>query len=201
MTLHGPLYRHLILWVWAAWALYWVVSAIGNKATRRRESLGSRLAYALPLVLGAALLAWRGAPWAALLSLRLWPRSILLYWLGLAVLVTGLAFSVWARVHLGRNWSGTVTVKEDHELIRSGPYGYVRHPIYTGILTGVIGTVICSATARAALALLIIAVALIRKLRTEEARMRETFPGQYEQYCEQVPALVPCTRLKRSAAR
>lgn len=198
---HGPLYRHLILWVWAAWALYWVVSAFGNKAARRREPLGSRIAYALPLVLGAALLAWRGAPWASMLSLRLWPRSILLYWVGLAVLVAGLGFSVWARVHLGRNWSGAVTVKEDHELIRSGPYGYVRHPIYTGILTGVIGTVICSGTVRAALALLIIAVALIRKLRTEEALMRETFPGQYEQYCEEVPPLVPFTRLQRSAPR
>lgn len=48
--------------------------------------------------------------------------------------------AVWARVHLGRNWSGIVTVKEDHELIRTGPYGYVRHPIYTGLITGLIGT-------------------------------------------------------------
>ena len=59
---------------------------------------------------------------------------MIVYWLGLLMVVAGLAFAVWARVHLGRNWSGTVTVKENHELIRSGPYAIVRHPIYTGLL-------------------------------------------------------------------
>jgi protein-S-isoprenylcysteine O-methyltransferase Ste14 len=199
---HDPLLlRHLVLWIWAAWALYWLVSAIGNKATQRRESTSSRLAYVLPLVVGGVLLAWRSPPWAGALSLRLWPRSLLLFWIGLAVLVAGLGFAVWARVHLGRNWSGAVTVKEGHELIRTGPYGYVRHPIYTGILTGVIGTVICSGTLRAALGFLIIAVALTRKLRTEEALMRETFPDQYQKYCDAVPALVPFTKPRRSAPR
>jgi protein-S-isoprenylcysteine O-methyltransferase Ste14 len=197
-----PLFpRHLILWVWAAWALYWLVAAIGNKATRRREPWSSRIAYVLPLVVGGVLIAWRGAAWAGVLSLRLWPRSLALYWVGLAVLVAGLGFAVWARVHLGRNWSGAVTVKEGHELIRTGPYAYVRHPIYTGLLTGVIGTVICAATLRGALGFLIIAVALVRKVRAEELFMRETFPGQYEKYCEEVPALVPFMRPRRSGPR
>jgi protein-S-isoprenylcysteine O-methyltransferase Ste14 len=197
-----PLFpRHLILWVWAAWALYWLVAAIGNKATQRREPWSSRIAYVLPLVVGGVLIAWRGAAWAGVLSLRLWPRSLALYWVGLAVLVPGLGFAVWARVHLGRNWSGAVTVKEGHELIRTGPYAYVRHPIYTGLLTGVIGTVICAATLRGALGFLIIAVALVRKVRAEELFMRETFPGQYEKYCEEVPALVPFMRPRRSGPR
>lgn len=199
---HGPLFPgHLISWVWAVFALYWLAAMIGNKATQRREPLVARLAHVLMLVAGAVLLAWHGPPLAGWLSLRLWPRSLLLYWIGLALLVAGLGFSVWARVHLGRNWSGTVTVKEGHELIRTGPYRYVRHPIYTGILTGVIGTVICAATVRAVLGLLIIAVALLRKLRAEERFMRETFPGQYQKYCEEVPALIPFTRPRRSAPR
>lgn len=189
--------RHLILWVWTAWALYWLVSAIGNKATQRREPLSSRIAYILPLLIGGALIAWRGAPWAGVLSLRLWPRSLALYWFGFAVLVAGLGFAVWARVHLGRNWSGTVTVKEGHELIRTGPYAYVRHPIYTGLLTAVIGTVVCAATVRGALGFLIITVALVRKLHAEEVFMRETFPGNYEKYCEEVPSLIPFTKLQR----
>lgn len=67
---------------------------------------------------------------------------MVLYWLGLLMVICGLAFAVWARIHLGRNWSGTVTVKEDHELIRSGPYGIVRHPIYTGLLLAIAGTAI-----------------------------------------------------------
>jgi protein-S-isoprenylcysteine O-methyltransferase Ste14 len=195
------LLRHLVLWVWTAWALYWLIAAIGAKATQRRQPLGSRLAFMLPLVAGGVLLAWRGEPWAGLLNLRLWPRPLIVYWIGLAVLVAGLGFAVWARVALGRNWSGNVTVKEDHELIRTGPYSYVRHPIYTGILTGVLGTAICSGTLRAALGLVIFAAAFIVKLRAEERFMRETFPGQYDKYSEEVPALVPFTMLRRSAPR
>ncbi|HYM44127.1 MAG TPA: isoprenylcysteine carboxylmethyltransferase family protein, partial [Steroidobacteraceae bacterium] len=126
---HDPdLYRHLILWTWVAWALYWLIAAVGNKPTQRRETVASRLAYMLALVAGGLLLAWHRSSWGQLLDLRLWPRGALPYIVGVAVLISGLAFSVWARVHLGRNWSGNVTVKEGHELIRSGPYRYVRHP-------------------------------------------------------------------------
>lgn len=195
------LYRHLILLVWLAWALYWLLAAIGTKRTQRAERFTSRLIYMLALAAGGLLIAWHRSPWGRVLDLRLWPRSALAYFIGLVVLVAGLAFCVWARVHLGRNWSGNVTVKEGHELIRTGPYAYVRHPIYAGILTGVLGTAICSGTLRAALGLVIIAAALIVKLRAEERFMRETFPGQYQQYCEAVPALVPFTSLRRSAPR
>ena len=193
--------QRLISWVWSAWALYWLVAAYGNKATRRREPLTSRLIYMLALVAGSVLIAWDRWPWGRVLDEFLWPRSALSYLVGLAVLIVGLAFSVWARVHLGRNWSGNVTVKEGHELIRTGPYRYVRHPIYTGILTAAMGTAICSGTLRAALGLAIVAAAFIVKLRAEERFMRETFPGQYEKYSEEVPALVPFTKLPRSAPR
>jgi protein-S-isoprenylcysteine O-methyltransferase Ste14 len=198
---HDLAFHHLILWAWTAWALYWLICAIGNKTTQRREPLASRLAYVLPLLVGGLLIGVRELPWAGALGTRLWPRSPLIYCVGFAILVAGLAFAVWARVHLGRNWSGAVTVKQGHELIRTGPYGYVRHPIYTGILTGVIGTAICSGTLRALLGFVIIAAALVRKLRMEERFMREVFPGQYEQYCEEVPALIPFTKLRRSAPR
>jgi protein-S-isoprenylcysteine O-methyltransferase Ste14 len=202
MTPRDPLfYRQLIAWVWSAWALYWLVAAIGTKRTERRESTGSRLAHVLPLLIGGLLIGLPGAPWAAMLEMRLWPVSDLVYGIGFVLLVCGLAFSVWARVHLGRNWSGLVTVKQGHELIRTGPYGYVRHPIYTGLLGALIGTVICSGTLRAALGLVIVAVALSRKLRIEETLMRETFPAQYQKYREEVPALVPFTRAPRSAPR
>lgn len=189
---HDPLfYRHLILWVWCAWALYWLISAFGTKATQRRESLGARLAYLSPLFIGGALIGVRGLPWEAVLGMRLWPRSFLMYGIGFAILIAGIAFAVWARAHIGRNWSGAVTVKEGHELIRTGPYGYVRHPIYTGILTAVIGTAIASGTLRALLGFLVIATALVIKLRKEEQFMREAFPGQYEKYSAEVPALIP----------
>jgi protein-S-isoprenylcysteine O-methyltransferase Ste14 len=194
------LYRQLIGVLWLAWALYWLASALNNKATLRRESLVTRLMYVLPLLVGFVLIGWHDARWAWL-NTRLWPRSLAAYWIGVALLVAGLAFSVWARVHLGRNWSGVVTVKEGHELIRTGPYGYVRHPIYTGLIAAALGTAVASGTVRAAIGVLIIAVSFLVKLRREEAFMRETFPGQYELYSAQVPALIPFTRPPQSAPR
>jgi protein-S-isoprenylcysteine O-methyltransferase Ste14 len=198
---HDPLlYRRLILGLWFAWAVYWMVSAVSGKATQRRESPASRLAHVVPLIIGAVLLGSRDMPWGWLAQ-RLWPRSLTAYWIGVALLAAGLAFAVWARVHLGRNWSGSVSVKEGHELIRSGPYAYVRHPIYTGLLTAVLGTAIASGTMRAALGFAIITAALVRKLRTEERFMRETFPGEYARYGAQVPVLIPFTGTRRSAPR
>jgi protein-S-isoprenylcysteine O-methyltransferase Ste14 len=198
---HPPaIYRQIIGLVWFAWAVYWLASSIRIKAAVRRESTAARLAHVIPLLVGAMLIGWHDMPWGVL-NLRLWPHSLLAYGIGLALLVAGLAFAVWARVHLGRNWSGSVTVKEGHELIRSGPYAYVRHPIYTGLITAVLGTAIISGTLRAALGLVIITVSLVRKLRTEEAFMRDTFPGEYQRYCAQVPALLPFTRVRQSAPR
>jgi protein-S-isoprenylcysteine O-methyltransferase Ste14 len=195
-----PIFRELILWLWLAWAVYWMVSAVRLKAAVRRESIASRLAHVIPLVVAAVLIGRADLPWGAL-NLRLWPHSLTASGIGLALLVAGLAFAVWARVHLGRNWSGAVTVKEGHELIRSGPYAYVRHPIYTGLITAVAGTAIVSGTVRAALGFVIVAVSLPRKLRTEEVFMRETFPGEYQRYSADVPALIPFTKPPQSAPR
>jgi protein-S-isoprenylcysteine O-methyltransferase Ste14 len=194
------LFRQLILSLWCAWALYWCVSAIRTKSAVRRESRGSRLAYVVPGMVGGVLLGWPNVH-AGWLSERLWPRSVAADWIGLATLAAGLAFAVWARVELGRNWSGSVTVKEGHELIRSGPYAYVRHPIYTGLIAALMGTAVTVGTLRAWVGVVIIVVAFLRKLRTEEDFMRETFPGEYQRYSAQVPALIPFARPRHSAAR
>ncbi len=194
------IYRQLMLGLWLAWVLYWVISAFGAKTTQRRESLGSRLSHIVPLLIGVALIVWPRVPWDWL-SLRLLPPGPLNYALGFVLLALGLAFTVWARVYLGRNWSGTVTLKEGHELIRSGPYSYVRHPIYSGLLVALLGSAVACGELRALIGLGVVAGAFIRKLRIEERFMREIFPGQYQRYCAQVPALVPFTRLPRSVPR
>jgi protein-S-isoprenylcysteine O-methyltransferase Ste14 len=154
----------------------------------------------VPLAVGGALLAWPHPRWNAL-AWRLWPPSINSYWIGVALVIPGLAFAIWARVHIGSNWSGTVTVKEDHQLIRSGPYAWVRHPIYTGLITALLGTTVASGTVHAAIGLAIIVVSFVRKLRIEEEFMRATFPGEYERYSALVPALIPFVRPQRSASR
>jgi len=193
-------YRHIVSALWLAWALYWLVSALSNKTTVRRESLASRLAYVLPLLAGGVLIGWRHLPWEWL-NARLWPRSLAAYWLGVMLLAAGLSFSVWARVYLGRNWSGSVTVKEGHELVRTGPYGYVRHPIYTGLIVALLGTAITSGTLRAAVGLAIVVASFLYKLRLEETFMRETFPDQYPGYAASVPRLIPFTKPRQSAPR
>ncbi len=193
-------FRQLMLDLWLLWALIWLVSALTAKPTQRRESPGSRLSHVLPLLLGAYLIVWQHLPVPGL-SAPLLPDVSVRYWLALALVALGLGFTVWARVHLGRNWSGTVTQKQGHELVRSGPYAYVRHPIYTGLLAALLGSAIALGQVRGFLGLLIVLGAFWRKLRIEEGFMRELFPGQYQRYMDEVPALVPFTKARRSAPR
>jgi protein-S-isoprenylcysteine O-methyltransferase Ste14 len=102
-----------------------------------------------------------------------------------------LAFTVWARRHLGANWSGTVTVKAGDELITTGPYAFVRHPIYTGLLLGFAGSALAVGERCGVLALVMVTVALRRKLRVEERQMRQLFSETYGTYRGQISALIP----------
>lgn len=182
--------RWLFPAMWLIWLAYWIVAARGGKANARRQDRASRLASVLPMLLATGLLA---APSEALpgLNARFLPLAYWPFWTGAVVAALGFAFAFWARAHLGANWSGTVTVKQGHELIQSGPYAFVRHPIYTGLLTALIGTAMAVGEWRAVIAVLIVLWALGRKLALEERWMREVFGAAYDQYCARVPALVP----------
>ncbi|HEY2977404.1 MAG TPA: isoprenylcysteine carboxylmethyltransferase family protein, partial [Burkholderiaceae bacterium] len=114
--------------LWLAWALYWAAAAVGAKHAARREPLWSRAAHIGPLLVAAWLLCAPQLPWPVLHESLPFAGDAEA-WLGAVIAALGLALTVWARVHLGANWSGTVTVKQDHELVRSGPYAWVRHPI------------------------------------------------------------------------
>ncbi len=176
--------------LWLAWLAYWMVAAANVKAVRRREAFATRFGHVALSVLAAALLAFpdRRLPW---LDQRFLPPTIIAYWLGLLMLAVGIAFAVWARRYLGRNWSGTVTVKQNHELIRSGPYRLVRHPIYTGLLLAILGTAVAFGEWRGLLAFALLTGSLLLKLRIEERFMSESFPKEYARYRAEVPALIP----------
>ena len=181
---------NLIGTLWIAWAVYWFIAARGVKETRRLESPLSRAGHLVPLGIAAWLL-WAPALPQHFLEGRFLPAAPATYWTGVVIVVIGLLFAIWARNVLGRNWSGVVTVKQDHELIRSGPYRHVRHPIYTGLLVAFAGSAVARGEWRGILALAIVFVALWRKLRLEEQWMIETFGDAYVRYRAEVRALIP----------
>lgn len=187
------LYGPLIAAIWIAWCIYWLASSINVKRAVRRESRAARWGHIVPLVVGMLLIVAR-RPASPIFSMRILPRTLSTYWVGVAVIFLGLAFAIWARRYLGTNWSGTVTVKENHELIRTGPYALVRHPIYTGILSAILGTAIARGELRGVWGLLICTAGFVVKLRREERWMRETFGEEYERYRARVPMLVPFVR-------
>src|SRR5215510_2408112 len=123
---------------WGVLVLFWVVSAFTTKRTVRRERDFTRFIYLVFLLIA----------FTVLMSKRIsleWLTKPLLFqqygwkFFGFIVTLCGLAFALWARITLGRNWSGTVTVKEDHQLVQNGPYSISRNPIYTGILIAFFG--------------------------------------------------------------
>lgn len=176
--------------LWIAFLIYWQIKAVGTKTTQRLEPAASRILRALIFLVAIILLSTTRIPlrW---LYLQLWPQGLWSFWLGAIVLVTGLLFAVWAREHLGRNWSRSVTIKQGHELIKTGPYAVVRHPIYTGILAGFLGTAIALSQVRGFIVFVLIFLILWIKLRMEEQWMRTQFGETYASYAHQTAALVP----------
>ena len=184
------LYRYVFPAMWLSWALYWWLLSLDVKAPSRIEPVESRLLHVVPLLLAAYLL-WVPKVRFSFLGERFLPSDEWPFWVGAALTAGGLLFAVWARHHLGRNWSGIVTVKRDHELITTGPYAIVRHPIYTGLLLAFVGSAIARGEWRGVLAVALVLFSLWRKLLFEERWMREQFGDGYEAYSRRVRAIVP----------
>jgi len=190
MNLHERLLSTIAV-AWLLWAIYWSVAGVRarEKATRWQESAQSRLSHMVPLVVAGTLLATPHF-WPAVFDLRFLPRGIAIDAIGLALLILGIGLSIWARRHLGANWSSAVAVKDRHRLVRSGPYRVVRHPIYSGLLLAVAGTALVVGEWRGLAALGLAVVAFVHKSRIEERRMRDTFP-EYDAYRRTTPSLLP----------
>jgi protein-S-isoprenylcysteine O-methyltransferase Ste14 len=183
-------YRYSFWVLWAAWLLYWLWAARNAKPAAREEGRAARLLHIAPLLLAVLLQSFPPRD-LGLPSLLLFQPNQASFFIGLAVSLLGWGWTIWARVTLGGNWSGTVTVKHGHELIVSGPYRITRHPIYTGLLLAFLGGAAASAQAQSLLAVALAALAFRLKYRVEEAFMIETFGDAYRDYRKRVPALVP----------
>jgi protein-S-isoprenylcysteine O-methyltransferase Ste14 len=176
--------------VWSLVGIYWVVGMVLAKPTIKKESI---LSSATHIVLGCAavLLVWEPATGRGFLGHRVTSPAGWVAWLGLAVTIGGCAFAIWARAILGPNWSSMVTVKQDHELILRGPYAVVRHPIYSGFLLALTGTVIAVGEIRAFIGLWLAFIGFLVKSAAEEKFMREEFSTKYARYCQRVRRLIP----------
>jgi protein-S-isoprenylcysteine O-methyltransferase Ste14 len=184
------LYHDLIPGLWLVWLAGWAIAGWRTKPVLRAEGFVSRLLHLIPLCLGIILLMVRqaGGPW---LAIRVFPQTVWSFWIGTALIALGLGCAAWARFHLAGNWSGTVTVKQDHSLTRSGPYRLVRHPIYTGLLIAILGSAIAEAEWRGLLALVLITGSFLRKIAVEERFLNAQFGDAYARYRAEVPALFP----------
>src|ERR1700727_2107643 len=178
--------------VWIIFFLYWRIRAFNTKTTQRIEPLASRILRIFICLIAVALLIitpkYVPLPW---LYHQLWPTGLLPFWLGAAITIAGLLFAVWARQYLGRNWSSSVTIKQGHELITTGPHAVVRHPIYTGILTGFFGMAIAMSQVRGFIVPALFFLAFWLKFRREEQFMRSQFGEVYTTYAHHTSALVP----------
>jgi protein-S-isoprenylcysteine O-methyltransferase Ste14 len=175
---------------WILFSVIWLLAAFATKQTVYRENGWQRLRYLIPILLGGFLLA-KGHRMSDPLSHRVIPHVDALAWIGMVLCVAGLAFCIWARFTLGRNWSGVVTLKGGHELITSGPYALVRHPIYTGMLAMIVAAVIVLGHVAGIIGLPLIFLSFWVKLRSEEKLMLEKFPNEYAAYQQRVRRLIP----------
>lgn len=172
--------RLAIAFIWIVFWLYWLAAAMGVKEgarARRRFPLG-----AVTIAIVVLLRFSRGGSLAV--------HSLALSAVGTGVVVAGLALAVWARLHLGRNWGMPMTEKAEPELVTSGPYRFVRHPIYTGLLLGMVGT----ALATSLLGLLAVAALgayFLHAATVEERNLTATFPSAYPAYRARTKKLIP----------
>lgn len=189
MPLHTLIERSLEI-AWVTFFVFWLVAGLFASRAVKRQSWWSR---ALTLAVGTIpyYLLFTDKLRYGPLAWRFVPKELAVLVTGVALTYAGLALAVWARFILGRNWSATVTIKEDHRLVRTGPYSVVRHPIYSGLLLAVLGTALVVGEVRGLVAVGIAFAAWLVKSRTEERFLAEQFGEEYEKYRRHTRALVP----------
>jgi protein-S-isoprenylcysteine O-methyltransferase Ste14 len=175
---------------WVVFFLYWAISALSSKAAKKSESVVERLQRMAPLAVAYGLLFYNATP-VGWLNKRFVSDSSYAAAIGVTLTAAGVAFAIWARWHLGANWSAIVSIREEHELIRSGPYRRVRHPIYTGMLLAMAGTALVRGEVRGLLAFAITLAAFYTKARKEEAWLRREFGEKFEAHAQQTGMFLP----------
>ncbi|HEY2054535.1 MAG TPA: isoprenylcysteine carboxylmethyltransferase family protein [Solirubrobacterales bacterium] len=171
----------IVVAIWLVFSAYWGLSAFRSKpGTRSWQGVPLRVLLAVALIL----------LFSGVRAGSLDVHGTMLPVIGIVVLLCGVGFAVWARVHLGRNWGMPMTLKEEPELVTSGPYRFVRHPIYTGILTAVIGTAL-AVNLLALVAAVALGVFFVYSATVEERNLATVFPSAYPAYRARTKMLIP----------
>jgi len=177
-----PPLQYWPMWVaamaWIGFGLYWRVAAKRSSEARTAESAASRRVHVI-LLDGGQLLLFISVPG---LRQSILPQTPAWIAAGLALLAASIALAIWARRHLGTNWSGRIETKVDHQLIRTGPYRKLRHPIYTGVIGMCLGVVLIDGHTHALVGTALVVIAYWRKVRKEETNLRQAFGDRYRDY-------------------
>jgi protein-S-isoprenylcysteine O-methyltransferase Ste14 len=179
--------------IWTVWLVSWLLAAFWASRAQKRALSWDTLVYRVAILAGAVLL----TPWATrkLAMTPLWNVGLYGAYALAALTLAGLLFTWWARIHIGRLWSGSITRKQDHRVVDSGPYALVRHPIYSGLIFALFASAGAEAAPNALAGAALVAVGLTLKARAEERFLiAELGADTYGAYRRRVPMLVPGIR-------
>jgi len=183
----------LLTIIWIAWVISWIVASFWSGRTKAHVPISEAWVYWLPIVFGSIMLL--PVTERELGARQLYHPGESGTYLAAAIVVIGISFTWWGRIHLGRFWSNAITHKEDHRIIDTGPYGVVRHPIYTGQIIGLFASGLAIATWTAMVGVLLIAFGQWQKARLEERFLSAELGAEaYGAYSRRVPMIVPFLR-------
>ena len=183
-------FRFLVEFPWIVFVVYWIIGAMKTRATRDKEPFTSRFAVLLIEMLGY-LLVFSGSTGISILGTRFIPRTMASAVLGVVFTWSGIGLAVWARYHLAEYWSARITIKEDHQLIRTGPYSHLRHPIYSGLILATIGSVLVIDEWRCVLGVSLVTVGYCFKASGEETMLARQFGEAFREHQKHAGFLIP----------
>ncbi len=183
-------FRALVEIPWIVFIVYWIIGAVKTRANRETESFTSRFAVLLLEGVGYVLI-FSGSTGIGFLGTRFIPRTMAGEILGVVLLWSGVALAIWARYHLAEYWSARVTIKEGHQLIRTGPYTYLRHPIYSGLVLATVGSAVVIDEWRCVLGTCLVLVGYCVKAKKEEAMLSQQFGEAFREHQKHTGFLIP----------
>jgi len=190
LTSNPYYWLHLAGLAWAVFLFYWLVSARKLKKVKQREAYGERLGE-IAFMTAAYTFVFNGIFGHGWLGRRFLPVSDAIGETGFLITVIGVALAIWARSNLGENWSATVTLKEGHELILSGPHRYIRHPVYTGMLVAFAGSVLALGEFRGFISFAIAITSFYLKARKEERFLTQEFGEIFNDHVRRTGMFLP----------